>query len=204
MQAAGTATVSVLEAPRGGQMMTGTDSAANSRSIGTTSRWMVKGVLADVAVQIVVASGAWSIWGCWNQQPSDRGNYYDRNPSIKTVDYEASGVAPAAETVRGTYTVPSGRKAYVESTYVRIYRESVASAPRPSELMIFYIPSGGTKIKLGDAVQNANGLYDPMIFAGAQLALLLPGDAVEVHTWDQSTGGTYNFNGAIKLCEFDT
>jgi len=137
-------------------------------------------------------------------QPS-RPVYYDRNPISQTINYDASAVAPHADTVRGTYTVPSGKKAYLETVWLHTLVATVAApAGLKRTRILLVIATGGTST-LDDAVlaavENTAGNKEHVSYQGS--LLMMVSDVLELHTEDGGTGGTVDHRMAAKFVEFD-
>lgn len=64
--------ITVLDAPFGGQLTRSTDGNASRSGLTGYTKWLVKGVLHNVAVSITVTSGYWAVYGTFIEGPSDR------------------------------------------------------------------------------------------------------------------------------------
>jgi hypothetical protein len=125
----GTATVQVVDANgQAGQLTPTTDSNGLRTSVSAYTKFLAKGVMERVAIQLTVQSGAWSVWGTFTEQASDRAAYYDRNPINRTQYYTAAALAPHGVTQRWAYTVPAGKKAFIDVVRASNHRVS-AGAP---------------------------------------------------------------------------
>jgi len=200
----GTATIQVVDANgQAGQLTPCTDSNGVRKSISTYTKFLAKGVMDRVAIQLTVISGAWSVWATFTDQASDRANYYDRNATAKLFQYGAT-VAPHSVTQRFSYTVPGAKKAYLESIYLWKRRETVAGTPGDHNLYIQYTPNGmsaATIAQLLDSTNAAGGSGLSQYYT--QFGLLGPGDQITGATYDNSIGGNVQFLVALKLTEFD-
>jgi hypothetical protein len=199
----GIATIQVVDANgQAGQLTPCTDSNGLRSSISAYSKFLAKGVMERVAIQLTVQSGAWSVWGTFTDQASDRANYYDRAPLIVTGYYNQS-TGPHTETVRASYIVPAGRKAYVEVIYARLLRQTVAGTPGLYSWTVYYNPKGVGPQAIGDILTADNGTSTEYKVQISQLGLMLAGDALDIRSQDLSTGGTVGYLGQLKLAEFD-
>lgn len=129
--------------------------------------------------------------------------WHDRNPIHRLNAYDASSVAPHTANNRWAYTVPTGKKAFVEYMCVTVRRDG---APTTAGLVMAYIsvqPSGGSETTIAYAIHlNATvGTFDKTL-VGASI-MLFPGDVLRGYTIDLSTGGTMALNVSAKLTEFD-
>jgi hypothetical protein len=138
-----------------------------------------------------------------NVNSAARPPYYDRNPKTIYNEYWAYGVTPHTAATRWTYTVPTARKAIIESAQVRVYRSTAGTAASLVYSTIAYHPTSGTDQfmlvvhiwtnTVGDKDQAFIGL-GPMLYAG---------DIIEGYDYDASTGGDCDFMETTKLTEFD-
>lgn len=129
--------------------------------------------------------------------------YYDRNP-VGRVDSDLVDVVPHGSTVRWTYTVPTGTKAYIQRVRGSIFRTTVAAPVARVDLLIDVQPSvaeGRARIIDLESLANTVGARDAENFAGA--GLLEAGGEVRLITADQSTGGTVLYAGTLWSVEFD-
>ncbi len=131
-----------------------------------------------------------------------RGFYYDRNPLEKSLSYIATGVAPHPVTTRATYTVPAGKKAFITSAYAAVFVDAAKTTLAQNYANV-------------EATQNVGGVVLARAFArgtaigsgetsavGVQ-TLLSAGDAIQLTTIDQSTGGTAAYVASCTAFEFD-
>lgn len=136
---------------------------------------------------------------------SSRPVYYDRNPVMITIVFDSIGIVPHSDTIRGAYTVPTGKKAFSESFILWLLRDTAADTPGDANVRFNFTPNGGAAVSLYqntlDAVQNSIG-DNRQIFVGVG-ALFLVGDLIDLHTIDAGTGGLIAYNGAMKMTEFD-
>jgi hypothetical protein len=134
---------------------------------------------------------------------SARAVWYDRNPLNVPFQYAADGVGPHVDTIRTTYTVPGARKALIEFAHIRVERAGVAAPVGRVVLYVTYIPNGGATFELlidvdiGNVV-NIDDYHDTVMqfIAGA-------GDRFDIHSADNSTGGTMNYRCTVTATEFD-
>ena len=124
--------------------------------------------------------------------------WYDRNPIDQTVSYVGSNVAPHSLTVRASYTVPTGKKAFIGGAAVEVSRRTVAttigdvlayvSFAGETSLNIFHRDNTEGTVERGSL--NINGV----MLAGASLTL---------NTQDTSEGGAMNYWISTVIMEFD-
>ena len=133
---------------------------------------------------------------------SGRPTYYDRNPSAKAQVSHQFSTAPHSSTTRWTYTVPGGRKAYVESISVETIRSVVATTP--SDFFADVNGTfGGVTIYLMRIDTWTNAVGDGKAVYGSSGGLMLAGDSLSGEDSDASTGGLVSFIADAKVSEFD-
>jgi hypothetical protein len=139
----------------------------------------------------------------YNSQQIARPEWWDRNPITNSIQYVATGVAPHGATQRASYTVPAGKKAYVDMVLLTVRRDLAAGAAALAAAYATYTPSGGTETRLfqqGDFQNTVNAGQQATI---TQFGFLGVGDAVKLYTLDASTGGTYTYLIGAKITEYD-
>jgi len=129
--------------------------------------------------------------------------WYDRNPYHRFQSYMNNNTAPHGVTTRWTYTVPTGKKAFVEGAQTYIHRITAAAPVGLVQVVIYVTPSGGgmSAFLLSQLITNNVGDKDHTEIGGGPV--LYPGDAIEGQTSDVSTGGTTNLNITTEITEFN-
>jgi len=132
-----------------------------------------------------------------------RPEWFDRNPVHRFQYYFNNIVAPHADTDRWTYSVPAGKKAFMELLTCALIRDAAATTAGWARATIYIQPSGGTmqralwaslySITQGDKDHAEIG-SGPLLYAG---------DAVKGQTGDGSTGGSVTYLVTAKITEFD-
>ncbi len=126
--------------------------------------------------------------------------WYDRNPADKSITYFVQAQAPAADTQRASYTVPTGKKAVMSWGQVKVVRNAVAA---PAGRVIAYIRLFATNIDFAAIIYtNVQGDKDGQF--GAFTGVLQAGDQVEIRNADASTGGSVDYGESTELTEFDS
>jgi hypothetical protein len=194
----------VVDAPGPGSLTNVTDSNGSRSSINAYTKFMVKGVLERVAIKLTVQSGAWSVWGTFVDQPSDRAQYYDRNPTAIIKSAFLRTVAPHSATQRWIYTVPANRKAFVEYLTNKIRRFGAASAVADFQSLIQYTPSGAGANVISEVISQDNAMENAFGDVVGSFGLLVAGDSMNLVTSDLSTGGSVDYFSGLKATEFDT
>lgn len=129
--------------------------------------------------------------------------YYDRNPITTMVSINLAVVAPHVLTLRASYTVPANKKAWLDSVWLHIVRSNAAAPAGPAEIrcnetttvvgaqLATYVYHNNNTVGF-DVTQNlANGGF------------LGTGDNIQVFTIDTSTGGSCDYDMAVKATQFD-
>lgn len=132
-----------------------------------------------------------------------RPQYYDRNPIERTGVYSANAVAPHAATVRFTYTVAAGKKAYADAAFMTVLRDVVATTTGIAQFRIVYTPSGVAATNLVFAITDllAVGTRSDQNLGGSVLALAgAVFDGTSSDTWPD---GSNSYRGGIHAIEFD-
>lgn len=138
-----------------------------------------------------------------NSQTAARPQFYDRNAVPASAMYSAGGVAPHGTTTRWTYTVPAGKKAWVDAVCAELYRDVAAAAAAIAAVNINYQANGGGGSVLCQAAQSTNALVQVSEFVFTQFGYMGPGDIVYATTLDTSTGGSNAYTASIKRTEYD-
>ena len=129
--------------------------------------------------------------------------WYDRNAITVFKRYVATDVAPHAATERWSYTVPKGRKAFVEYLAASAVRITIAG---PHGLVTACIDLGiagasAESVMAAQVMTNEIGDKD-RVNIGHSLTLE-GGDVLTSSTTDLSTGGTMAYRTIAKIIEFD-
>ncbi len=111
---------------------------------------------------------------------------------------EVDAAAPHVSTTRGSYTVPSGRKAIVLSYNAEVSRETAATTlgrARVQELVT------GTQTVVVSLFDNAVGARLGLSPSGGHV--VTAGQVVSITDDDTSTAGTVTYIGEAGIVEFD-
>lgn len=129
--------------------------------------------------------------------------WYDRNAQFLLTSWNTLDAGPHATTMRWSYTVPTGKKAFIES--YEIFEQIVTAAGTPGTriIQLRITPSGGSITVWVFLVLKSNNPGDTQsVFAGHS-GILLAGDVLQSDTYDDSTGGTVAYIASSKITEFD-
>jgi len=132
--------------------------------------------------------------------------YYDRNAQMNTM-YMNGTAAPHSFTVRGSYTVPAGKRALLLSCNYLLERQT---APTTAGLVQVNLSAKPANNPLGSDYFT----FSRMRFWSATVPdqkekndrldyLLSEGDVVELSTVDNSTGGDMWYDIYVPILEFD-
>ena len=128
--------------------------------------------------------------------------YYDRNATSKNLVYGSAAIAPHANTTRFTYTVPSGRKCFVESLNVASFRETAATVVGQQFLNIV-VYDGTTYCNLIALYYYTTAVGSVQTQILGNNATVYAGQQILGATWDLSTGGTQDLRLSAKGSEYD-
>ena len=112
---------------------------------------------------------------------------------------------PHATTPRWTYTVPKGKKAFIENFELYVERQTVDAGPSYVTCGIDYTPKGGALSNLAFLwllTQN-NAVGDKKIVNAGNAGVLLAGDVVRGITADLGHDGLCAYIIIAKIMEFD-
>ncbi len=130
-----------------------------------------------------------------------RPNYYDRTP-LAINQTAANGVGPHAFTTRYTYTVPTGRKAWIEAQIAEVDRLTAATTAARVEADVEVVTAGPTTDFLYCMFNNnVVGTLDKIVMG--QAGMLIAGGQLIGADEDLSTAGTVNFGETSRATEFD-
>lgn len=129
--------------------------------------------------------------------------WYDRNPQHQLNSYVFLQVAPHATTTRWSYTVPSGKKAFIEFITCMVHKSIVSTSADNAVAQIRITPSGGsaTIILITLIRTSAVGSRDRGDIG--QGPILLAGDLIEAQTYDINADGNVDYAVVSKITEFD-
>lgn len=134
-------------------------------------------------------------------QATARPFYIDRNPANGSQEYSAANVAPHAATTRFTYTVPAGKKAYLEAATAHARIQTVA-APGARRLVSVQKSVAANMALLARRIYT-NVANDQVDAQETQLGLLGAGESINAITEDLSTGGGVDYYISLFRTEFD-
>jgi len=129
--------------------------------------------------------------------------WYDRNPVNVIKAYTALTVGPHTITTRWGYTVPSGKKAFLESAVCYLRRTEVATTVGRAVGFIDITPAGQSPQYYILAEIITNNVGDSHTMTIGHAGILLAGDRIRGRTADHSTGGSLNYYVVAKIIEFD-
>jgi len=129
--------------------------------------------------------------------------WYDRNPLTRTQIWVGLGIAPHAVTDRGSYTVPTGKKAFLETAFCSARRATAPTTSGRVGSAIYYTPSAGSPGYMLQTPFNNAAVDSFQAQVVGQAGCLVAGDIVGLITLDESTGGTCDYRLTAKITEFN-
>ena len=129
--------------------------------------------------------------------------WYDRNPIVNHEEYFSGPIAPHAITQRWTYTVPTGKKAFLEMAACLVHRRTAATTPGWVSAELEYQPYGVGAGYLLNSFFVTNNIGDKEREALGHAGVMLAGDALRGKTSDLSEGGSCDYLIISKIMEFD-
>lgn len=131
-----------------------------------------------------------------------RGQYYDRNRTSVSMTYNVAAVAPAGFTTRWTYTVPSGRRAFIESIFALQY-VAAASAPVGKVTAEILATSNTVQAILVSTLDGVGTLGTSKSANAGNSGVLIAADNLASQTADVGTGGSKDYKLSTVVTEFD-
>lgn len=131
-----------------------------------------------------------------------RRDWVDRNSNSVSKFYEGLGIGPHGATARFNYTVPVGKRSFVTYLFHAVTRGTIAA---PVGIVRSYLACilNSTAFNLDFIEFLTNAVGDRIAYIIGQNILMNAGDQVTAYTFDNSTGGTINYNISLQLVEFD-
>ncbi len=127
--------------------------------------------------------------------------WFDRNPVVQDSNFNAT-VAPHVSTLRLSYTVPAGKKAFVQCAFISTTRMTVAAPVGEVDWQIRHYD--GTNEAIISMIQNIdNTALKPYNQQVTFNVYMTAGQAIRFYSSDTSTGGTVSYNGQLSVVEFD-
>ena len=138
-----------------------------------------------------------------NQTADPLNQYFDRADSvIKSVDASSTNISPHSATVRGTYTVPTGKQFYLEAASLQLIIITTASPPGAKAAFLnrddFLHRVMQSRLA---SIFNTVGLRSTFVQHSGSL-VADAGDVLELETFDLGTGGTVDYNLMFNGREF--
>lgn len=136
-----------------------------------------------------------------------RPNYYDRNPSTIIEDVEVNPAASTlAFTTEWTYTVPTGRKAMVETLYCAALNISTSALNGYAGAQIQYQKGSGTYNDIAGAfVVTGQSSVCQTNVSGSSDMVILDGDSIRGTAFSDNSAASSNvqLETGMKATEFD-
>ena len=124
--------------------------------------------------------------------------WYDRNPQGVEQAYTAAGVAPHGFTVRFTYTVPTGKKFFLENAVGITVRKTAATTPGMA-----FCGVSARNYGVVEGQVRTNNVGDLNSMNVGRTVIMVAGDQLKGDSQDASEGGTMDYEVYAHGIEFD-
>jgi len=124
--------------------------------------------------------------------------WYDRNPQSITFTFYAEDTAPHSTTIRWSYTVPTGKKFYVENAMAFQLRGVAATTLGRS-----YVRVVARDVSVLHAQMERNEVGDSVHLNVGRGCLVQAGEEVRGITMDEGEGGTIDMGASMHGVEFN-
>lgn len=130
---------------------------------------------------------------------------YDRNPITVALSVAPGTVAPHADTIRASYTIPTGKRAILEAVDIIIEIITAAGPSGDKRAELRYVPNGGadTQFIRAGLLASSNTIGDKQFKAFGLSAIFSDGDVINARTADIGTGGTTSPQIKAKFTEYE-
>lgn len=128
--------------------------------------------------------------------------WYDRNP-LTILKRFTDVVSPHSLTERWIYSVPEGKKAFLQYVFLYGLRGDAATTSKAVLSQIYYQPNDGSEqifIRMGKEYFEVKEYETTYL---TQCGLYGAGDVFKAKTWDPSVGGQMYLVLIAKFTEFD-
>jgi len=129
---------------------------------------------------------------------AERPPWYDRNPIRRQLSYVGSAIAPHGLTSRASYTVPTGKRAYIQSMECALACSETVTQFGRTRCMI-YVESNPV---LGIYQSLERLLYESHEAVG-ESGEIQAGETIQIYTYDSDGDGNYDYMGMIHMIEFN-
>jgi hypothetical protein len=129
--------------------------------------------------------------------------WWDRVPTSSFGAYRGAGIAPHTLTTRWSYTVPTNRRAMVETLFCGVTRQTLGSGPAETFAMVSRDANTDplNPICMASVVNNSQNLVS-QVGIGTTM-FMIEGQSIYGITYDATTGGTVNYAVSANWTEFD-
>ena len=122
--------------------------------------------------------------------------WYDRNPLPQEFEY-AGQVGPHSVIDRITYTVPSGKKFFLENAEVLIMRDTAPTAEGLAQALIM---ARGYRLIIADILSAT--INDKSSMNVGRSIIMRAGEIIKIATADISTEGSHRYDCSFHGIEF--
>lgn len=131
-----------------------------------------------------------------------RAAWYDRNPISEFDNYQAT-LSPHATTKRYSYTVPSGKKFNLETFLCDATRVTAASTVGTCGCSGGVVNTAATNFTVIEIQYQDNTVIHVASVYTSTTIMLQAGEGYASYTFDDSTGGSIQYQMTTKGTEFD-
>ncbi len=127
--------------------------------------------------------------------------HYERGAAHVLKSYHDALVGPHASTTRWSYTVPTGKYAYLNSVFVYMMRDGAPTTASYADARVL-VTSGANSayVVWVTQLQGTSGVSTQG--SASDVGVFLPGTVISAETVDSSTGGTYLYTAEGIFTEF--
>ena len=131
--------------------------------------------------------------------------FYDRNPIVIGTVVAPGAIGPHADTLRASYTVPSGKRTVLEMADLFLEIVTAAGPSGNKRADIRWTPAGGsdTQFIRANLLASSNAIGDKETKVVGLSAMFQEGDLIGLRTADLGTGGTIEYEVKLKWTEFE-
>lgn len=134
--------------------------------------------------------------------PVSKATYYDRNARPSYHGFTGTS-APHGPTLRVAYTVPYPYAAFFEALFISIIVATAAGVPGYKTIFVTCTNHFAVTETMLTVTYLGNVVNDEHTNQQSTFGIMFTGDTIDAYTYDNGTGGTVNYNIAIKGVEFE-
>lgn len=143
-----------------------------------------------------------SIYGP-NGMPEPFVNWWDRNPIVRHLVYDADGVAVHSQTVRKTYTCPAGKILIVVSGFIHLNRATASTGTATARSFCRILRYNDVSFPFCGAALTSVAVPSVATSIWSGLLIVGPGEDIDITTKDGNADGTVDYSSCIVAYEID-